>query len=85
MACTPVTFHSVTPDVFSCMKQKLEAAGIHVPPGNKGELSGQGVVADFDWDGSTNLTITVKEKPFFISCGTVIGKIQDFVHQCHGN
>jgi hypothetical protein len=82
MGCSPVTFHNVTPNVFNCMKNKLEASGLHVPSGNKGEISGHGVVADFDWDGAANLTITVKDKPFFISCGTATGKIQDFVHQC---
>ncbi|KKG15222.1 hypothetical protein EO98_15515 [Methanosarcina sp. 2.H.T.1A.6] len=82
MGCNPVTFHNVTPNVFNCMKQKLESAGLHVPSGNSGEISGSGVVADFNWDGTANLTITVKSKPFIVSCDTVTGKIQDFVHQC---
>ncbi|WP_440946452.1 hypothetical protein ACSAZL_20765 [Methanosarcina sp. T3] len=82
MGCNPVTFHNVTSNVFDCMKKKLEAAGLHVPSGNKGKISGHGVVVDFDWDGTEKLTITVKDKPFFVSCGTATGKIHDFVHQC---
>ncbi|MDI9395335.1 MAG: hypothetical protein QM426_07940 [Euryarchaeota archaeon] len=82
MGCGPVTFRNVTPNVFNCMKKKLEAEGLHVPPGNQGEISGRGVVASFDWDGKANLTITVKDKPFIISCKKATEMIQDFVHKC---
>jgi len=50
MSCKPITFHNVPPEVFNCMKKKLQEAGIHVPPRNRGELSGSGIVADFEWD-----------------------------------
>lgn len=84
MGCDPVTFHNVNPNVFACMKNKLTAAGIPVPPGNEGYMQGQGVKAHFKWDGVANLTITVTDKPWIASCGMVIGKIQDFVHSCGG-
>lgn len=84
MGCNPITFHNVTPSVFACMKNKLTEAGIPVPPGNEGDMQGQGVKAHFKWDGVANLTITVTDKPWIVSCGTVIGKIQDFVHSCGG-
>ena len=83
--CNPVTYKNVTPDVFQCMKKKLEAAGIHVPPGNNGDMEGSSVKAHFEWDGKSNLTITIKDKSFIISCANVIGKITGFVHECHGN
>lgn len=82
--CDPVTFHNVNQGVFDCMKKKLTDAGIPVPPGNRGRMSGQGVTADFDWDGSANLMIHVIDKPWYASCGTVIGKISDFIHSCGG-
>jgi hypothetical protein len=66
------------------MKQKLAAAGIPVPPGNEGDMEGQGVKAHFKWDGAANLTITITDKPWYASCGMIIGKIQDFVHSCGG-
>ena len=83
--CNPITYHNVPPNVFDCMKKKLEAAGIHVPPGDSGEMSGSGVKAHFEWDGKDNLKITIKEKPFIVSCGYVTGKISNFVHECHGS
>jgi len=61
------------------MKKKLQGAGIHIPPENKGELSGSGVVADFEWDGKSILSITITEKPFFVSCEVAAYKIRKFV------
>lgn len=83
--CQPITFNNVTADVFICMKKKLEATGIHVPSGNSGDMEGSGVKAHFEWDGKSNLKITITDKPFIVSCGYVVGKITDFVHECHGN
>lgn len=83
--CNPITYNNVPPDVFTCMKKKLEGAGIHVPPGNSGDMEGSGVKAHFEWDGIKNLKITIIDKPFIVTCGYVIGKITDFVHECHGN
>lgn len=85
MGCRPVTIKDVTPEVFNCMKKKLQVAGIHVPPGKRGELSGSGVMADFEWDGQSNLTITITEKPFIVSCDTVARMIKNFVKDCHGS
>ncbi|AKB23497.1 hypothetical protein MSMTP_0028 [Methanosarcina sp. MTP4] len=82
MGCRPVTIKDVTPEVFNCMKKKLQGAGIHVPPGRKGELSGRGIVADYDWDGDSKLTVTITEKPFIIGCNAVAGKIKNFVKEC---
>jgi hypothetical protein len=83
--CKPIVFHNVPPVAFSCMKKKLQSSGIHIPSGNKGELSGRGVVADFEWDGNSTLTITIKEKPFFVSCEIAVYKIRQFVIECHGS
>ncbi len=83
--CQPITYNNVTPDVFKCMKNKFEASGIHVPSGDSGDMEGSGVRAHYEWDGKSNLRITITDKPFIASCGYIIGKITDFVHECHGN
>ena len=80
--CEPTTFSNVPPDTFACMKTKLQNYGIYVPPGNNGELSGKGIAASFLWDGSHSLTIQIKEKPFFVSCGTATNEISKFVDEC---
>lgn len=86
MGCSPVTYRGVTSEVFNCLKKELEDAGFHVPSGNIGEISGDGVTADFNWDeGAANLTITIKKKPLIASCGYVSGKIHDYVKKCGGD
>jgi hypothetical protein len=80
-----LTFHNISPAAFRCMKKKLQDMDIHVPPGNKGKLSGQGVAADFKWDGESELTITITKKPFIVSYETVAFKMKDFVKECHGS
>lgn len=85
MSCRPIKFRNVSPDTFNCMKKKLQNAGIHVPPGNTGELSGKGITADFEWDGQSNLIVTITEKPFIVSCEVVAMKIKGFVRECHSS
>ena len=85
MSCRPITFRKVPPETFKCMKKKLQDYGIHVPPGNIGELSGKGITAIFEWDGKSNLAITITEKPFIVSCEVAAMKIKKFVRECHGS
>ncbi len=47
------------------MKKKLPDTEIHIPPGNKGEPSWAGIVADFEWDGeSLSLPSKSRKNPF---------------------
>jgi hypothetical protein len=83
-SCKPINFVNVTPDAFECMKKQLQDYGIVVPPGNEGTLSGEGVTGSFKWDGKSFLTITIKEKPLFVSCDTADKRITTFVDECKG-
>ena len=65
MSCKPITFCNVSLDTFKYMKKKLQDTDIHIPPGNKGELSWAGIVADFEWDGESKLTIKITKKTPF--------------------
>jgi hypothetical protein len=84
-SCKPIKFVNVTPNAFECMKKKLQDYGINVPQENKGELSGKGVTGSFEWDGKSELTIIIKEKPFLVSCETADQKIISFVDECKGS
>jgi hypothetical protein len=83
-SCKPITFVNVTPDAFECMKNTLQNYGIDVPPGNEGEISERGVTGSFEWDGKSILTITIKEKPSWISCETADERVILFVDECKG-
>ncbi len=84
MGCDPLTFRNVNSNVFNSMKQKLVDYGIHVPPGNEGEMEGHGVKGHFKWDGADNLTLTITDKPFIIPCNIIIDKLEEFVHSYSG-
>lgn len=82
MSCKPLVFCNVPPDTFDRMKKRLNDAGIYTPAGNKGKLSGKGIVADFEWDGINNLTVVIKQKPFFLSCELAESQIKQFIIEC---
>jgi hypothetical protein len=60
----------------------MSKAGFPVPPGESGELYGNGIAAGFEWDRESKLTITVTEKPFFVGCGTITDRIRQFAQVC---
>lgn len=82
--CRGIKFKNVTPDVFSCMKKKLQSYGIEVSSGNSGVLEGNGIVASFSWDGEANLIIEIKERSPDTYCGQVSGKLRAFWRECQG-
>lgn len=82
--CQGIKFRNVTPEVFSCMRKKLEKYGIDVQPGNSGTLEGKGIAACFNWDGGANLVIEIKERPLDTYCGQVSGKLKAFMRECQG-
>lgn len=76
--CTPITFHGITPEIFACLKAKLEAAGVIVPDGNMGTINGSHFTGTFSYLTTlAMLDITVMSKPFLVSCGYITGKIHD--------
>jgi hypothetical protein len=82
--CQGVSFKIVTPEVFSCLKKKLQNYGIEVSPGNSGVLKGNGIVAQFNWDGEASLVIEIQERPQDTYCGQVSGRLRSFVRECQG-
>ncbi len=85
MSCRSIMFRNVPPNTFNCMKRKLQDYGIYVPLGNKGELSGKGITASFEWDGQSNLTITITKKPFIVNYELAESQIKQFIIECHGS
>jgi hypothetical protein len=80
--CRTVRYSGVTPNMFECMRQDLQNSGIYITPGKSGELSGNGFSADFEYDGKSNLTITITDKPFFVTCRTITDRIRQFAQDC---
>ena len=87
--CNAVTYHGINQKVFDCLKKKLADVHINVPPGNEGDIEGDTPVGKikghFKWDGVSNLTVQITEKPWIVSCGKIIGTLHDAVHDCGGS
>jgi hypothetical protein len=83
--CESITFLNVPPDTYDCMKKQLQDYGIYVPVANYGVLSSNGVVAFFEWDEESILTVRIIQKPSFVSCETAANEITKFVEECHGS
>ncbi|AGF96714.1 Hypothetical protein MmTuc01_1334 [Methanosarcina mazei Tuc01] len=45
-------------------------------------FEGNGIVADFSWDGEANLVIEIRERPLTTYCGQVSGKLKAFMREC---
>jgi len=82
--CQGIIFKNVTPEVFSCMKKKLQSYGIEVPSGNSGIFEGNGIIAHFSLDSEANLVIEIKERSLNTYCGQVSGKFKAFWRDCQG-
>ena len=80
--CASQTFSGITQARFDCLVQKAQAAGIAIA-GNVGEASKDGVTVRWQFDPANQaLELQCTASPFFLSCDTVNGKIQDLVNGC---
>ncbi|HET6512824.1 MAG TPA: hypothetical protein VFH43_11570 [Candidatus Kapabacteria bacterium] len=80
MACEPIIVHGVTQKVMAGAQDKLRSFGMDMPTMPSGTISQMGVKASYIWDeASATLTVTVHDKPMFISCSMIEGRIRDAV------
>lgn len=78
-ACATQTFSNVSPTAWSCITSKAAAQGLTISS-NSGTISESGITIDYAYNPSAQtLQLTCTSKPFFISCGTVNGKIHELI------
>ncbi len=82
--CQGIKLINVTPEVFSCIKKKLMSYGTVVLFGNSVVFKGDGIVANFSWDGEANLIIEIIERSLNTYCGQVSRKLRSLVRECQG-
>jgi hypothetical protein len=80
-----LTYNNVNSNVYTSMKRILLRAGFKVPNENEGDIYIYGTKIHSKWDNVTNLTITIKDKPWYIPYGLITDKITDFVNKCGGS
>lgn len=76
MSQAPIIFPNVTPTQFAQLQVKAQASGLPIN-GVSGSGSHEGV--DFAWNYDVNgdtLTVTLKDKPLFVSWGFIEAKLK---------
>lgn len=80
-ASQPLTFSSITPQQFSTLTAKAQAAGIALQ-GNSGSAAKFGVQVAWNYDPETQkLTLQCLSTPFFVKPEDVNAKIQQLVKE----
>jgi hypothetical protein len=80
--CASQRFVNVTAERYNCLIRKAAASGIAIE-GYEGQLSRDGITVRWKFDPVSHLLdIECLAAPFFLSCGTINGKIHDFVDSC---
>jgi hypothetical protein len=80
--CATQQFSGVSQGHFDCLVKKAEAFGISIS-GNVGEASKDGITVRWQFDpAGQTLELQCTGSPFFLSCGTINGKIHDIFDEC---
>jgi hypothetical protein len=79
-SCPPIIVNGVTKKVMDGAQQKLKSFGMDMPTMPSGTISQMGVKASYIYDeAGATLTVTVHDKPMFISCSMIENRIRDAV------
>lgn len=76
--------YTVTPDEYQAMQAQLTTqSGTVTVQFNSGRLSGtivdQGVILNFSYDGTSQLTVTISSKPFWVPTSMVWSELSSFL------
>ena len=84
MACPTMTFNGVTPDVWTCLRQRASSLGVTLPPGNSGTVSHLDATLDYAWDPTAQtLSITITHlPPFIIECDGAMSYVRQAATAC---
>ena len=83
MSCEPKTFNNVNPNVFECLKGKLQGLGYNLE-GSNGTINGpMGIVIDFKWtEADATLYIDVTAKNFLVPCSRIYAELDKAIASC---
>jgi hypothetical protein len=83
MACDPLTYSGVDASKWECAKDVVRREyGIDIGS-DSGEASERGFTLSWRYDPSTQeLEVHCTDKPFFVPCGTVNGRIESAAAEC---
>jgi len=83
MACPTFTLTGVTEPVWECVRKRVEALGVTVPPEDRGSVHHKLVDADYAWNSAAaTLSITFTRSPKWIGCGALAARVRKAAAGC---
>ena len=83
MACPTFTLTGVTETVWECVRKRVEALGVAVPPEDRGSVHHKLVDVDYAWDpAAATLSITFTRSPRWIGCGALAARVRKAAAAC---
>lgn len=84
--CSSQTFRTVSTEVWNCFKAATSLQeGFSFPLSDSGRVSHRGATISYKFDPNAQIVeITVEDKPFFRTCGSLNNRIAEHVTDCHG-
>jgi hypothetical protein len=85
-SCSPQTLPNVSADIWPCFKAATSLQmGYSFPATDSGRVSKEGVTISYTYTpASRTLLVTVEDKPFFRTCGSINNRIREHVDDCRG-
>ena len=71
--------YSLSPQQFSALRTRLLELGVTLPDGNQGNISYQGIVLSYAYDGTGTLALDVVKKPMFVPASLIWEKVDQWV------
>jgi hypothetical protein len=83
VACDPVTYSGVDPSKWACVKDGVNRAyGLSIDS-DLGEASERGFTLKWRYDATEqSLLVQCSKKPFLVSCGMVMKRLNDEFEKC---
>lgn len=73
----PTQTFPATPAQLDHLRAELATNGVTVPAGDSGQITGRGITADFTYDGSSGLVVTIRSKPWYLPAATIFADIKN--------
>jgi hypothetical protein len=84
--CPAKVYTNVTPEDYTEIQEKIEAATGHVVSGEKGSAESDGVTLAYLYDpAKSSLTVQVTNKPLFLECNLISREIDPIMQAMQAN
>lgn len=81
MACKPVTYQNITPEMLEALRGKMNQYGFQLND-MKGNFKGMGAEVNYEYnEESKTFYLEILKKPFFVSCAKIHSVIENAISE----